>query len=315
MLDELPIRDSYSSDENDLVSEFYNPVLARSVSYDRITGYFSPNILAVVARGFAGLINNKGRIRILSSVEVSKETYDAITDSESSALDESITFDMNLLENELQRDYVKVFMYLYKAGLLELKIAVLRDSAGILHQKIGIVKDEVGNAISFSGSNNETYSGAVNNLEEFKVFKNWTISTSPYFTSDRNKFEKYWSNQVDGVKVIPINDAMKERFVKIVGVDDDIHNIIRRIQQLEQKNDVKVDKDSGRQLRDYQIAAIEHWVDNGYRSIFEMATGTGKTFTAINALRRFREDNSFLRVVIVVPLTTLTVQWQEDIKR
>lgn len=315
MLDELPLRDSYSSDENDLVSEFYNPVLARSVTYDRITGYFSPSILAVAARGFAGLLNNKGKIRILSSVQVSKETYDAINVSENGALDASLTFDMSLLEDELQRDYVKIFMYLYKTGLLELKIAVLRDSAGILHQKIGIVKDAAGNAISFSGSNNETYSGAVNNLEEFKVFKNWTISTSSYFTSDRNKFEKYWSNQVDGVKVVSISDAMKDKLVKIVGSDNDIRDAVRRIQRLEGKGDDGTGKGSSRQLRDYQIKAIEHWVDNNYRSILEMATGTGKTFTAINALRRFREDNSYLRVVIVVPLTTLTVQWQEDIKK
>ena len=95
MLDELHLKDSYSSDENNLVEEFYNPVLACSVAYDRITGYFSPSILAVAARGFAGLIGNDGKVRILSSVQVSKETYDAISESDGKTLDENIDFDLN----------------------------------------------------------------------------------------------------------------------------------------------------------------------------------------------------------------------------
>jgi superfamily II DNA or RNA helicase len=70
-----------------------------------------------------------------------------------------------------------------------------------------------------------------------------------------------------------------------------------------------------RELREYQVKAVNHWVEHGYNSIFEMATGTGKTFTAINALKKFRENNSYLRAVVVVPLTTLTVQWQDDIKK
>ena len=32
-------------------------------------------------------------------------------------------------------------------------------------------------------------------------------------------------------------------------------------------------------LREYQIEAVDSWVDNNYNGIFEMATGTGKTIT------------------------------------
>lgn len=68
-------------------------------------------------------------------------------------------------------------------------------------------------------------------------------------------------------------------------------------------------------LRDYQEKAIEHWRKHNYVSVFEMATGTGKTFTTVAALKKFREDKGFLSGLIAVPLTTLAIQWQETIDR
>lgn len=317
MLDDIKLKDSYSSDDDDIIKDFYNPVLERSIHYDRITGYFSPGILALAARGFAGLVNNGGRIRILSSVKVSEETYAAIKNSASYEMDTDVFsglgFNPEYLQNELQKDYLRVFMYLYKTGLLEMKIAILRDNGGILHQKVGIARDVSGNALSFSGSNNETIGGALNNLEEFKVFKNWTISSSSYFANDEAKFEKYWNNKVDGVRVIEISKAVRSELVTISDTPEDIKGVIRRINDLELQPEAPTKL--SRRLRHYQIDAIDHWVSNGYRSIFEMATGTGKTFTAISALRKFRDDKGYLRVIVVVPLTTLTIQWQDDIKK
>lgn len=321
MLDELSLKDSYSSDADDIVKDFYVPILEHAVSYDRITGYFSPSILAVAARGFAGLIKNNGKIRILSSIQVSHDTFKAIQESADLSIDENIfkkiNFNAELIKDELQKDYLRVFMCLYNSGALELKIAVLNDSSGILHQKVGIVKDTAGNAISFSGSNNETIGGIINNLEEFKVFKNWTISSSSYFANDESKFNKYWNNEVKNVIVMNINEAVKRELVRVVDTNEDINHILERIQFKEQEiakpNCGAVESD--RSLRDYQVKAIDHWVGHDYKSIFEMATGTGKTFTAINALKRFRDNNKYLRAIVVVPLTTLTIQWNDDIKK
>lgn len=320
MLTDILLKDHYSSDEDDIVNEFYNPVLASAVAYDRITGYFSPSILAIASRGFSGLINNGGKIRILTSVQVTSETYEAISRSNNVSFDENLFnqtgFDLNNIQDELQKDYLRVFMYLYKSGLLEMKVAILQDNVGILHQKVGIVRDRDNNAISFSGSNNETVGGFLNNIEEFKVFKNWTISSSPYFVSDESKFEKYWANRVNGVTVMNVTEAIKDRLIQLVDTVDDINTVIKRIKREEDaRQHVNQDHKPSRELRDYQINAIKHWVDNEYKSIFEMATGTGKTFTAINALKAFGENHSYIRAVVVVPLTTLTIQWQEDIKK
>lgn len=320
MLDELILKDSYSSDIDNIVKDFYIPTLECAVSYDRITGYFSPSILAVAARGFAGLIKNNGKIRILSSIQVSHETYKAIKESADFCIDDNIfkkiDFNTESIKDELQKDYLRAFMYLYKSGLLDLKIAILNDSSGILHQKVGIIKDAAGNAISFSGSNNETVGGIINNLEEFKVFKNWTISSSSYFANDESKFNKYWNNEVNNVMVMNISEAVKKQVIQVVDTKDDIDHILERIKSNEEESSKpKGFVDSGRSLRSYQLDAIEHWVNHDYKSIFEMATGTGKTFTAINALKKFRDNKGYIRAVVVVPLTTLTLQWNDDIKK
>jgi hypothetical protein len=54
---------AYETEDGDLVELFYNPALACAKSYDRMTGYFSANALALAARGVAGMIANAGPMR------------------------------------------------------------------------------------------------------------------------------------------------------------------------------------------------------------------------------------------------------------
>ncbi len=56
-LTDLTFRQTYDSDVcSDPVAEFYSPVLAESVAYDRNT---------FTANGLAGLLRNDGRVRII----------------------------------------------------------------------------------------------------------------------------------------------------------------------------------------------------------------------------------------------------------
>lgn len=65
-------------------------------------------------------------------------------------------------------------------------------------------------------------------------------------------------------------------------------------------------------LRQYQIDAIKSWLNNDKHGFFVMATGTGKTWTAIYAaLEVIKKENIFL--VICAPYKHLIKQWYEDI--
>ena len=337
MLDELSIKDTYSSsvNSNDLILEFYNPVLECAVQYDRITGFFSPAVLAIASRGFAGLISTGGKIRLITSVQLDDRTYKAIVEDGEKLDDELLDdFDFDSVKHEIDKDYLSVFAWLYRKGQLEMKIAITNKERSMLHQKIGIVTDAEGSSISFSGSNNETPNGWQHNIEQFKVFKSWNPHTLSFYDSDQKEFDMLWKNLSSKARVVGVDSAIKDKLIQRIERHrkDNINTVVKKIKRHEHINKMRivaakkpaasqasespsVVSKEGRELRDYQVSAINHWVDHGYTSIFEMATGTGKTFTAINALKKFKENKSYLRAIVVVPLTTLTVQWQEDIKK
>lgn len=72
---------------------------------------------------------------------------------------------------------------------------------------------------------------------------------------------------------------------------------------------------SSLKLRDYQIEAIDNWFDNGNFGIFEMATGTGKTFTALSAFKKLADMHDKFLTVIACPQLHLINQWLDDIKK
>jgi len=113
--------------------------------------------------------------------------------------------------------------------------------------------------------------------------------------------------------VLDIDEAFKRDVLKINDIDENFDNIAKRILRAEKEN-ISTPVSDERKPYPYQIEAMQHWKNNDYRSVFEMATGTGKTFTSILALKQFKQDNSNLHAVVVVPLSTLVIQWAEDLK-
>ncbi len=70
------------------------------------------------------------------------------------------------------------------------------------------------------------------------------------------------------------------------------------------------------QMKDYQINAIKEWRRLNYQGYFDMATGTGKTYTALAGLSQFAQDNNGrVAAFIVCPYKHLVGQWEEDIIR
>lgn len=68
-------------------------------------------------------------------------------------------------------------------------------------------------------------------------------------------------------------------------------------------------------LRDYQIEAIDSWFNNDCRGIFEMATGTGKTFTALSCFKQLSDTKDRLLTVIACPQSHLIDQWINELKK
>ncbi len=72
-------------------------------------------------------------------------------------------------------------------------------------------------------------------------------------------------------------------------------------------------------LRDYQNDAIDAWFRADGRGILAMATGTGKTLTALSLTTRVaqaaRQASGSLFVLVLCPYQHLVTQWADDARK
>ena len=75
---ELSLLKHYKTYKNDIIKEFYTPVLKQAVLYQRAVGFFSSTALIDLTKGISGMIKNRGRIQFIVSPLLSQEDIDAI---------------------------------------------------------------------------------------------------------------------------------------------------------------------------------------------------------------------------------------------
>lgn len=321
-LKDLKLKIAYESKKDDLLSDFYIPALTCAYRYDRISGFFSSTALAIAARGIAGLIRNKGKMRLITCQRFSPADVKMIESCEKKTeelLAENFITEYSQIEEQFQKDHIQALGWMLQHGYLEMKIALVYkqghlctlreiDDSAILHQKVGILYDNTFNAISFSGSNNESATGWLDNIEEFKVFKNWIPEQKLYFRQDENKFDQFWNNRLMGVKVIDLPVAVKNNLIS-VSKDFEIDKIaLKKYYHRITDSDICKERLS---LFGFQKEAVETWDENNKRLILEMATGTGKTRTAIGCINRVIKKK--ILIVVACPQSTLSRQWEADI--
>lgn len=330
------IKSSYDTLQDNLLTDFYIPVLEHAKRYDRISGFFSSTSLAIAARGIAGLIRNQGKMRLLTCQKLSKDDVNEIqkyVDHADDFLGKKMISEIDDIEDAFKRDHVAALGYMLQHDFLEMKIAVLYDvdtedrktsslKNAILHQKVGILYDLNYHGISFSGSNNESATGWLENIEEFKTFKNWKEGQKDYFIEDANRFERLWNLKSDkrtGMYVMDLPNAVKQHFLEISN-DFRLDSISTKAYIEHDKTIFLVKEDSVHKeplsLYYYQKCAVNQWIENDHKLILQMATGTGKTRTAFGCMEcACRDIKSGLVIVIATPQITLTRQWITDMER
>ena len=320
---DIDIQACYESGTSDIVEDFYEPVLMASVSYDRIAGFFSSAALAIASRGLYGFIKNRGKMRLVTSPILSGEDAEIIrkvTESPEKLTDIDLGINLTNICNEFVDNHVKALGWMLREGLLEMRLAVITNNnrpctveeinkSGLFHQKVGILRDVDGNEISFSGSINETASAWINNDEEFKVFKAWDDSRE-YYQKDQSRFEEIWNGQRQNLEVFDLPSAIKDKLIQRSS-DFDIEKISIK-QYRRSKANLFDFKNSPISLFYYQANALNKWKDNTYRLLFEMATGTGKTRTAVAGISRILATSKRVVVIISTPQNTLSKQWKEN---
>ena len=308
------IDDFYNTaDDGDLVEKFYIPALSHSVRYDRLSGFFNSDSLAIAARGISELIKNNGHMRLLCGALLSQEDLLAIehADDLKDIVNKNFLDEYENLENQLVKDHVLLLGWMIANDFLEIKIGINTDGEhycpdGMLHSKRGILYDENDDCILFMGSVNETRYGWTINVEDLRVDKSW-INYKPMKKPIKN-FEELWNGNYDSLLVFNLPEDSKKALVKSAPKNkEQLKKIIKRIEDAHKKHKDK------RKLFPHQKEAIKCWLKNNNRGILEMATGTGKTFTAMHCFKEVTKKENIL-TVISCPYAHIINQWENDLK-
>ena len=171
---EINILRNYKTNKNDIVRDFYNPVLKNSVLYKRAVGFFSSTALIEMAKGISGLIQNGGKIKFIVSPILSDEDVEAISKGydERKLVENALMREFKEPQNHSDKERLNWLAHLISSGRMEIKVAFTspQHKTGMYHEKIGVMYDTEGNRISFTGSLNETANAFYNNFESIVVF-------------------------------------------------------------------------------------------------------------------------------------------------
>jgi superfamily II DNA or RNA helicase len=334
-------RDYKTGSENEPL-QFYLDGLSNSNEFHLLLGYFSSAAINLLSIGFATFISKGGKVRMIINhllSQVDKEIIQKAVNNQNSktVFDFSDVVSLGKVLDEYDTHFFECLAFLIAEKRIEIKVIKPKGGKGIAHYKSGVFSDGE-NFVGYKASCNFTLYGLSENLEELEAFLSWENGRSNKLIKKQLKIiESYFNEQDDDVEYLSVDEieaVIKDKYGKksieelIVQEEELMRKKLTltknpKLQQTISKlyESIDIERKSPRfpyreGPRDYQVQAYNNWVANGYKGIFAMATGTGKTITSLNCvLSEFkkRSDRTY-HVLILVPTITLVEQWEKEVK-
>ena len=313
-----------SGPEDNIVDKLYTPGFKNCKTYRRQTAFFQPSVFKCWSGSLMDIVKNEVKLEILMGVsdsnsKILKAINNLGTKKEKNRLlskEANSVFEKSLgmaASSDDSRNRIRLIRYLYAKELLEIKLCISCDenqeNLSLAHNKIGYFLKDDGAYKSFIGSMNESDSAVMRNGEDLAVFD--SLSEEENAKKLKDKLDKKWEETDQYSLVFTPTDEFIGRIKEISDIKDqkEALEVTRKI--LEEMGVIKgSDNTEERKLRDYQEEAIDLWFQNNNRGILEHATGSGKTFTALNIIKKFYFDWPI--VVIGVPYQMLADQWVDE---
>jgi superfamily II DNA or RNA helicase len=330
MLKDLSYKGVYKSDLDNILEDFYFPTLSVAKRYDRAVGFFSASTISYAAQALSAFVKHGGQIRLILGAFSDGEDLEAVKQGYkereiSEKIGNELLSMISNVSDELFQNRFDTLSWLVAHGRLNVKIA-LRER-GMYHDKVGVITDEADDRVVFAGSANESTHALLptHNYESINVFRTWIPEQAEFYDPHIESFERLWRNESQSTAVIDIPTAVKEKLISTARAldytpDPEIEAAIaaRILAKTGSANSTTSGKPrepttiNGQpfKMRDHQIAALEAWRAKGdFQGTFDLATGAGKTITAIHAIVRLSEAIDGLACVIAAPYQNLADQW------
>lgn len=325
-LRELPeFQPIYVLPEDDLLGDVIIPCLRIATAYDCLIAFFQSGALRDMAPGLAEFLSRPGgKIRLAISPFLAAEDQEAIRAGNASEPDllarrlEELYGSARIDSSALVKYTLECLAFLVASHRVEFKLVLVRD--GLFHPKVRIFSDGE-NRVIVHGSNNLTQAGFTKNYEQVMVSKSWAAPDQQRI-ADRmvKEFDSIWNGlKGDRIKVYDVSEAFKERIVReyspacvpTAGGFWDAWDHDWALGLVDGRNaddDGKLPKK--RQFAiplgleyeqgdfEHQGRAIRAWEAANRHGVLEMATGSGKTVTALIAARRLLDQARPLLLVV-----------------
>jgi len=307
-LRELPTEPHFVTSTHKLLASFYVPALSRSTSYDRGVGYFTSNWLRLAASGLARLADNGGKARIIASPKLDRDDCAAINQGADARNDPVLRASLERtladLERELERDTLSALAWMVADNLLQFRIAIpTGELDGDFHDKFGIFRDAEQNAVAFHGSPNDSEK-AFRNYESISVYYSWVDGRETLrVQAEQDRFNLIWGNGDANLRVYDLPDAVRRNLIEFTA-----------------RSSRPYSAPTGSTTRDvapqwgHQQEALAEFL-KAKHGILEMATGTGKTRTALSILEELRERGVVRTAIVAAYGTDLLDQWHKELVR
>ena len=317
----LQLKTEYRTGVSDVVRDFFEPLLSNAVSYKRAVGFFSSTALVQISKGLAKMVERGGKVQLIVSPHLSQEDIDAIErgyKERDKVIEEALLRGFTAPKDLFEEKRLNLLATLIAEGRLDIKVAFTKGY-GMYHEKMGLIQDADNNIVAFSGSINESETAFKHNYEVLDVSYSWGDESDKRRVETKQfAFHTLWTNADHSITVLDFPEVAKEKLkAQLRGqVDYEIdaqEALLTAVSNSKPKNTFRIPDVVN--LYEYQQKAIDAWMAADKRGIFDMATGSGKTYTGLGALATLSKSlKDKLGVFIVCPYQHLVEQWVEDIR-
>ncbi len=329
MLKDTTFKHNYSSGYNE-PKEFFTEALIESKSFDLGLGFFSSSGIRSLSYGFALFIANGGKMKVVINNVLSASDKIAIENGQQKVIEnfeEKLIHSVTRLAETLSREdeqFFKCLSYLISIDRIEF-VATISTKGGLAHDKYGIFTDLKGDKVAFIGSANFSKTALELNSETITVFSSW--DDQKRVSEYQDLFNESWKNNTPHLIHIPIEKVktyIAEKFSieplnELIEYGIDLREystskplstqLLEKLEKKEQEPRFPFPEE-----RDIQKDAYKAWIENDRKGLFAMATGSGKTVTALNCVLKRYVEEGYYKVIIAVPTQALALQWEQEVK-
>ena len=330
----------YEIPEDDLVGQVMIPAMASASEVRIAAGFFTSHCFAQIAPGLAAYLTKAAApLRLLISPSIDQSDRAAMergTKNAQAVIEdavEKLLVDAQVSDFALVHHTSECLAYLVASGRLHIRFALMPE--GMYHKKQWLMRD--GNDwLAVHGSGNATTRGLLINGEQMTLDRPWRDGSAARERVDKlvAGWDRQWNNRsphvlsielAEGLKLLrPQRDASKAPTIDDFwqawhadharGFEPPLPPGVALPRPKRLVTPASLEWRTG----DYrhQGTAVQKFAENGSRGVLAIATGGGKTQTALIAAEQEQNRHQGPMVVLtVVPSAPLMRQWSDAVRK